>query len=112
MTDERPRRPFRWQALLYRAEGAVFVLDRRRRLLFANPAWEQLTDLTLDRARGLHCRHARPIGPDTTLEERVAHVLTPPPEALHGHFSRVRRLFVPRAAAAGWWDIEFFPIRA
>ena len=36
-------RPFRWQALLERAGDAVFVLDRRRRLLFVNPAWERLT---------------------------------------------------------------------
>src|SRR5262245_56045226 len=120
MADDQPspRRHFRWQALLQRAAGAVFVLDRRRRLLFVNAAWEQLTGLSLDRARGMHCRHVRPLGPDANLEERVAHALTPPPEAVQGQFSRARRLFSHRAAGAPaaptarWWDVEFFPVRA
>jgi hypothetical protein len=113
MSDDLPARGFRWQALLQRAAEAVFVLDRRRRLLFVNRAWERLTDMPADRARGLVCRRPRPAGPDDSPEEVLAHVLTPPPEAIQGRFCQVRRLFLARAARPSppqWWDVEFFPL--
>jgi hypothetical protein len=115
MSDEPAPRGFRWQALFQRATEAMFVLDRRRRLLFINRAAEQLTGLPLERARGLVCRRPRPVGPDDPAEDLLAHVLTPPPEALHGEFARARRLFVarsrPEPGPPQWWDVEFFPLR-
>src|SRR5262245_1173268 len=113
------KRPFRWQALLQNATEAVFVLDRRRRLLFVNPPWQALTGLSADRARGLFCRHSRPVLADAPLEDKVAHILTPPPEVLRGTFSRNRRLFHHRLPGEDggtprpprWWDVEFFPLR-
>lgn len=114
MSNESPSRGFRWQALFQRAAEALFVLDRRRRLLFVNRAWERLTDVPADRARGMVCRRPRPAGPDDTAEELLAHVLTPPPEVLQGRFAQVRRLFLarsPRPSPPQWWDVEFFPLR-
>jgi hypothetical protein len=116
MSDESPRRSFRWQALFQRASEAVFVLDRRRRLRFVNPVWEALTGLSADRARGLLCRRPRPTGPDELPEDQVAHLLTPPPEVLQGQFARARRLFHDRSGRPGhppatWWDVEFLPYR-
>ncbi len=113
MADEAPRRSFRWQTLFQRAGEAVFVLDRRRRVLFVNRAWEGLTGLPAEQARGLSCRRPRPAGPDDLPEDVVAHLLTPPPEVLQGTFARVRRLFHDRARPTppAWWDVEFLPLR-
>ncbi len=115
---DRGSRPFRWQALLQRASEALFVLDRRRRLLFVNRAWEQLTGVPADRARGLVCRHPRPAAPDDSTHTLLTHNLTPPAEALQGEVARTRRLFAPRThresggvTAPRWWDVEFFPLR-
>ncbi len=108
-------RGVRWQSLLQRVEEAVFVLDRRRRLLFVNRSFEQLADLTADRVRGLVCRRPQSVKPDDSAEEVLAHLLTPPPEANQGRICQVRRLFLSRhrtsPAVRQWWDIEFFPLR-
>lgn len=131
MSDEVPPQPpaappaggrkgFRWQTLLQRVIEPVFVLDRRRRLLFVNPAWERLTGHEADRVRGLPCRRPRPVGADAPAEELLAHLLTPPPESAQGQTARVRRLYSRSAqlpAKPGqspspcWWDLEFFPLR-
>ena len=65
MSDPGSPRPrlFRWQALLHAAVEAVFVLDRRHRLVFVNRAWETLTCVTAERARGLRLRRPRPGDP-------------------------------------------------
>ena len=117
MSDEPRRQAFRWQALLQRAGEAVFVLDRRRRLLFVNRAFEALTGLSAERARGLVCRRPRPTGAEAPAEDLVAHLLTPPPEVRAGQFARARRLFHDRTGrsdpppAPVWWDVEFLPLR-
>jgi transcriptional regulator with PAS, ATPase and Fis domain len=117
MSDEAPQQSFRWQALFQRAGEAVFVLDRRRRLLFLNRACENLTGLSIDHARGLLCRRPRPTGPEAPAEDVVAHLLTPPPEVSTGQFARTRRLFHDRSgrsdppAPPAWWDVEFLPFR-
>jgi transcriptional regulator with PAS, ATPase and Fis domain len=117
MTDEPPRHAFRWQALFQRAGEPVFVLDRRRRVLFVNRAFEALSGLPADRARGLLCRRPRPVGPEAPFEDLVAHLLTPPPEVQAGLFARARRLFHDRSGRLdppgppAWWDVEFLPFR-
>jgi transcriptional regulator with PAS, ATPase and Fis domain len=113
MSDEARRpRVFRWQALLGRAAEAVFVLDRRRRLLFVNPAWEALTALSAEAVHGLPCRRPRPAAPGSAPEDVVAHLLTPPAEALAGGFARARRFFpAPPPLAPRWVDVEFLPLR-
>jgi transcriptional regulator with PAS, ATPase and Fis domain len=108
-------RSFRWQALFQRACEPVFVLDRRRRLLFLNTACEQLLGLTLDRSRGIVCRRLAMLRPEDTLEERVGHLLAPPADAREGRFVRSRRLFQQRRgnhdASTQWVDLDFFPLR-
>ena len=51
---------FRWQAFFGRTADPVFVLDRRRRLLFVNAAWESLTGVPAGDAHRLVCRRPRP----------------------------------------------------
>jgi transcriptional regulator with PAS, ATPase and Fis domain len=108
-----PRRlakTFRWQALFQRCAEPIFVLDRRRRLLFVNRAWEKLTGMTAVQAHILAGRRPRPVAVGDSTEEVLAHVLTPPPEVLQGAGGHVRRL-LPGGPARRWWDVEFLPLR-
>jgi DNA-binding NtrC family response regulator len=104
-TPEPSDRRSSWQALLRDAAEPLFLLNRRRRLLYANPAWEKLTGLALSEARGQACRRrsARSEPGQQTLA-----LLAPPPEALAGQPCSVRRR-APGAAGVVWWDIAFFP---
>jgi transcriptional regulator with PAS, ATPase and Fis domain len=111
-----PRRlakDFRWQAFFERCAEPVFVLDRRRRLLFVNRAWETLTGMAKDEAHVLVCRRQRSVSADDPIEEILAHALTPPPEVLRGASGHVRRLLpAPKSVvgASRWWEIEFLPL--
>jgi transcriptional regulator with PAS, ATPase and Fis domain len=105
MTDD----DFRWQAFFQRSAEPLFLLNRGRRLLFANRAWEQCTGSSIASCRGLVCKRARNSGADSAAG--LAAALAPPPEVLQGITSRVRRL-VPAREGSIWSDIEFFPLRA
>jgi transcriptional regulator with PAS, ATPase and Fis domain len=98
---------FRWQALFQRAREPVFVLNRRRRFLFVNRAWEILTGLSAAEARGLACVRRAPI-PQDPWDVVIRAVCCPPPEVVKGKTGRSRRL-VP-GKTGRWWDVEFFPL--
>ena len=100
----------RWQAFFRRSADPIFVLDRRRRVLFVNPAWESLAATPAAAARALVCRRPRPTERDDSPEALLEHALTPPPEVLEGHTARVRRLLWGRESRR-CWDVEFFPLR-
>jgi len=105
---------FRWQALFQRSTDPVFVLSRRRRVLFVNRAWEALTGVPLAQARGLICRRQRPAAPGDPAEEILAHALCPPPQVLNGVTAAVWRLLPASPQTGGvprWWDVEFVPLR-
>jgi DNA-binding NtrC family response regulator len=118
MTDPLPAEPGRppppagpgeprWQALLRGAADPLFLLDRRRAVLFVNRAWEALTGFSAAQVRGARCRRLRDPLP-ATLESLLA-ALAPPADALRGKTARVRRA-VPRAGGPpDWWDLSFFP---
>src|SRR5437870_8510615 len=107
---ETPDDDLRWQAYFQRAEEPLFMLNRRRRLLFVNRAWEKLTGLEARAVRGLVCR-TRPKDPDADWQQLVQSALAPPAEALAGKSARTRRL-VPKTERPGpqWWDIQFLPL--
>jgi DNA-binding NtrC family response regulator len=98
---------FRWQALFGRVREPLFVLNRQRRIIFVNHAWETLTGVSAAEARRWVCtqRQAAKAGAGTS----IARVLWPPPEVLNGKSARARRS-VEDAAGAHWWDIEFVPL--
>ncbi len=102
---------FRWQAFFGRTADPVFVLDRRRRLLFVNAAWENLTGIPAGDAHRLVCRRPRPAGPGDPPHAVVEHALTPPPEVRQGATMRVRRPPPGPAPAGRWWDVDFLPLR-
>jgi transcriptional regulator with PAS, ATPase and Fis domain len=102
---------FRWQALFQRAAQPLFLLNRQRRLLFVNQAWEKLTGLPVGQVRGLACTQRRLA--DAETRQSLARALCPPQEVLEGKFAKVCR---PGPLHAGGsssplWDIEFFPVR-
>jgi transcriptional regulator with AAA-type ATPase domain len=105
---------FRWQAFFQRSTDPLFVLNRRRRVLFVNRAWEALAGLSAAAARGLACRRRQPVAPGEPLEDVLAHALCPPSEVLRGATATTRRLLPASPHTGGlprWWDVEFVPLR-
>jgi transcriptional regulator with PAS, ATPase and Fis domain len=101
-----PANDFRWQEFFQHSREPVFVLSRRRRLLFVNDAWETLTGQSAADARGLTCTRRSSDRPLAAL----ARILCPPMEVMRGRSARVVRS--PPGAKAGppWWEIEFLPL--
>jgi PAS domain S-box-containing protein len=96
---------FRWQAFFQHAVQPLFLLNRRRRILFVNRAWEICTGLTLAEVRGRVCRR-RPASAAAEKEEAILGICAPPADALDGRTCQVRR----RApGSADWWEIQFLP---
>jgi transcriptional regulator with PAS, ATPase and Fis domain len=102
---------FRWQAFFQRAHEPVFLLDRRRRILFVNHAWEELTGLSASQARGLPCIRRASL-PQDPWDVVIREVCCPPAEVLEGRPGRARRLVPRPSSTPRWWDVEFFPLRA
>jgi transcriptional regulator with AAA-type ATPase domain len=105
---------FRWWAFFQRSTDPLFLLNRRRRVLFVNRAWESLTGIPAAQARGLPCRRQQPAAPGESLEDVLAHALCPPPEVMRGGTAKARRLLPASPPSGGvprWWDVEFVPLR-
>jgi arginine utilization regulatory protein len=100
---------FRWQALFQRTREPLFVLNRRRRFLFVNRAWEQLTGVSAAEARGLVCLRRTPLSQDPP-DLVVRSLCSPPPEVWKGKPGRSRRLLPGAEGAARWWDLDFLPL--
>src|SRR5205807_4079216 len=97
---------FRWQGFFQQSREPLFVLNRQRRLLFANRAWEALTGQPFAQARGKTCTRRlsdEPLAP-------LLRALWPPPEVLQGQTVRVPRAVPPAAGGPPWWHVEFFPL--
>jgi len=100
---------FRWQALFQQSAEPLFLLNRRRRVLFVNRAWERLTGVSAADARALVCRRRRS---PADAEEALASALSPPAIVLHGEgrSACLRRLWLA-GGARHWWDVEFWPLQ-
>ena len=97
---------FRWQAFFQHAAQPMFLLNRRRRILFVNRAWETCTGLALADVRGRVCRRRSPSA-SLPKEEAILSACAPPAEAVEGQSCQVRR----RApGSANWWEIQFLPL--
>ena len=99
---------FRNRALFQRSSDAIFVLNKNRRLRYANPAWEALTGKPVDEVYGMRCTRRRS---DHALAD-LANAMNPPPEALAGSPARVRRPKPGARLGPPWWEISFLPIAA
>jgi DNA-binding NtrC family response regulator len=103
-----PRDPGRRLALLWkRAREAVFVLNTSRRLVYANPAWEQMTGLTAAEWSDLMCE---PRGQEQLGGAAgVASSLAPPPEAMAGRAASLRTMIMRPGGERVWKRVEYFP---
>jgi PAS domain S-box-containing protein len=103
----RPSSEFRWQAFFQRTREPLFVLNRQRRILFVNRAWEELTGMVAGQARGLACTGRR------SAESRpwpdLARALAPPRQVLQGQSAVVRRV-ISGSNGRQYWDIAYFPL--
>jgi DNA-binding NtrC family response regulator len=100
-----PLREFRWQSLFQRSREPFFLLNRQRRLLFANAAWETLTTLSAASVRGRACTRRRLPATPSRWDE-VARALAPPVPVLQGQPAGLRR-----RVAGVTWDVDFFPLQ-
>jgi DNA-binding NtrC family response regulator len=108
MADSDPAADFRWTGFFQRTGAALFVLNRRRQLLFVNRAWESLTGLAATEVYKLPCKRNRE--PQAGATEAVLGAMWPTREVLEGRRTTVRRL-VPRPGGPAWcWDVEFLPL--
>ncbi|MBX7103925.1 MAG: sigma 54-interacting transcriptional regulator [Gemmataceae bacterium] len=96
----------RWPSLFRRGREPLFVLNRRRRIIFVNPAWEALTQVTPTEARGITCT-TREIG---HARADLAAALAPPAEVFAGQSVQVRRPAPGKDGGPPWWDIDFLPV--
>jgi transcriptional regulator with PAS, ATPase and Fis domain len=99
---------FRWQAFFQRSRDPLFLLNRQRRLLFVNRAWEELTGLPAGQVRGLACTRRAPAAPAPS--DDVTRALCPPADVLRGHGARVRRCLPAAGGGSRCWDVEFLPL--
>jgi PAS domain S-box-containing protein len=99
---------FRWQAFFQRAQEPLFLLNRQRRLLFVNRAWEELTGVPAEEARGVACTRRQSAEPGRW--SALARALSPPRQVLQGQGAAVRRA-ISKPQGRQWWDIDFFPLQ-
>src|SRR3979490_2796144 len=97
---------FRWQTLFQQTSEPLFLLNRRRRLVFVNRAWETLTGLALADVKGQLCRR-RPRGILVEKLDLLLGAMAPPAEVIQGQPGQARRL-LPLATVPAWWQIAFF----
>jgi transcriptional regulator with AAA-type ATPase domain len=105
----KPATVFRWQALLQRSSDPIFLLNRRRRILFVNRPWEELTGLSAGEARGLICLRRTPAAGDP-WDVIIRILCCPTQEVLDGTAGRVRRLVPRTGTGERWWNIDFLPL--
>src|SRR5579871_1615340 len=89
MAKNKPQgEPYNNRALFERSVEPVFILNNRRRLRYANPAWEKLVRQSLEDAYNLHCVRDRRASP-------LAQALSPPAEVMAGKIGQTRRAAPP-----------------
>lgn len=96
----------RWPAVFRRAREPIFILNRKRKLVFVNAAWESFTGHAHADIRGLACTRRK----SESEFNPLARTLAPPKDVLDGRPASVRRPFPGSRLGPPWWDIDFLPI--
>jgi len=98
-------RDLEWRTLFRRSRSAIFVVNGRRQLRYANPAWEAATGVAFAPLRGTKFSETR------TSASPLWATLAPPREVWRGESARVRRAAPGIEHGPPWWDLAFFPLR-
>lgn len=106
-----------WRAYFQKSTDAIFFLNRQRRLVFVNRAWESLTGIPFTQVRGLSCRRR---GGDSGPLGALKTLMAPPAECQHGSPAQTCRVAVLPANSGAqtpeaepgrrWWLVHFFPL--
>src|SRR5258707_721130 len=107
--DREPVDDFNWQSYFQDATEPLFLLSRRRRILFVNHAWETATGRSASQVKGLLCSRRRQT--DASSADNLAHTLCPPPGVLQGRSVRVRRAIPAGESVSGFWDLAYSPVQ-
>ncbi|MCS7046710.1 MAG: sigma 54-interacting transcriptional regulator [Gemmataceae bacterium] len=105
-SDSVPPHGSRGERSWRQASEALFLLNRQRRVVFVNRAWESVTGLSFAEVRGHVCRRRADLDSATRLEQILA-ALAPPSEARQGRPCQTRRRAPGKKIE--WWDLDFFP---
>jgi transcriptional regulator with PAS, ATPase and Fis domain len=100
----------RLSRLFQQASDPLFLLDRRRRILFVNRAWERLTGFPAERVLGLECVPQGPSDRGSDGLVALADGLSPPPEALAGRVAVGAVGIIDASGERLWRRIEFSPL--
>ena len=104
--DPAPKpRDMEWRTLFRRSQSAIFVLNGRRQLRYANPAWESATGASFAQLRGTKFSETR------TSASSLWVTLAPPREVWLGESARVRRPAPGTEHGPPWWDLAYLPLR-
>lgn len=98
-------RELAWRTLFQRSRSAVFVINGRRQLRYANPAWEAATGADFAALRGTKFAETR------TSASPLWAALAPPREIWRGESARVRRPAPGNEHGPPWWDLTYVPLR-
>jgi transcriptional regulator with AAA-type ATPase domain len=106
-SNREPEIDFDWQTYFRRANEPLFLLSRRRRILFVNDSFVQRTGWSAAVVGGLLCtprpsEEAGSLGP-------LARALCPPSGVLRGKTAHVRRPAPSRGQSVEHWDLDFSP---
>lgn len=98
----------RWSGILEETTDPLFLLNRQRRLVQVNAAWQALTGISCTEARGLVCRYSRRAAPGS--REALLQVLDPPPSVWSGQPGRCQRRVIRAGGLIQIWEIAFLPL--
>ncbi len=98
-------RELAWRTLFQRSRTAVFVLNGRRQLRYANSAWEAATGGDFASLRGTKFSESR------TSASPLWATLAPPREVWRGESARVRLPAPGNEHGPPWWDLAYVPLR-
>ncbi len=96
-------------ALLQQAAEPMFGLDGRRRLIYVNRAWEELTGRAAETVLGQECQPSGGPGHEGAMGWLSS--FGPPPETLQGQPAGGPALIVHQNGERRWRRIEFWPWR-
>lgn len=96
----------RWSAVFGKAREPVFVINQRRKVIFANRALSIAAGVSVDDLHSLTLTNRA----TSHALNSLAQALAPPDGVFSGAAATVRRPMPGRDRGPPWWDIDFVPL--